>query len=217
MSYNPIRSLTTVRDSLDRLISQFKGKTILAAELTSYLNRIQEIEDTLWDIILGRSLGVVLSPGGVTLASASGIQLDTIGKIVGCPRAGLSDTDYLVALAAQIYVNRSQGIAENFLHLLRISSPDTALPWTITDHYPATVHVQIFGTVSWAVLVTWRYLQKVKGAGIKLLFTYTTSAPTSTFMPYDSSGSVPADSASYGYGSTTDATVGGNYASTLGV
>ena len=214
MSYNPRRSLTTVRDGLSRLISQFQNKPILAAELTSFLARCQEVEDCLWAIILGRSLVAVASPGGVTLTPAQGAQLDVIGKIVGCSRAGLADADYIVALLAQVYVNRSSGVPENFLHLLKISSPAGAA-WTILEYYPATVHVQITTIESWALAVTWRYLRLVKAAGVRLLLTSSVAAPLSTFTPYSVTGAAPMTAT--GYNSTTGSAVPGAYASTLGV
>jgi hypothetical protein len=214
VSYAPRRSLTTVRDGLNRLIGQFQNRPILAAELSSFLQRLQEIENVLWQIILGRSIVALTSPEGVTTSTAIGVQLDQLGKIVGAPRAGLSDADYLLAIGTQIYVNRSSGVPENFLTIMRRSVP-VGTTGQFSELDPACIYVVVLGPDGWNSGLTWRLLRAIKPAGVRLLFVSSPLDPASTFQPCDANN--PPGAVTYGYGSTTGGATPGVYASILGV
>jgi hypothetical protein len=161
----------------------------------------------------------------VSIKVGEGAQLDQLGKIVGVTRGGLDDANFLIAIAAQIFVNRSSGSTPDYLYLLKISSPAglsytgpglPGPPWTVTELYPATELVQILVAATWNVLVTWRYLQAVKAGGVRLLFVWSPSAPERQFQPYDVTQAAPVG-ATWGYDSSTGGATPGVYASGFAV
>lgn len=70
--------------ALSRMLSQFYGKKILQLLLQAYIDEVQELSTAIADLIEKR-----------TINKAEGVQLDTIGKIVGRPRTYYDyETDY---------------------------------------------------------------------------------------------------------------------------
>lgn len=61
--------------ALSRMLSQFYGKKILQLLLQAYIEEVQELSTAIADLIEKR-----------TINKAEGVQLDTIGKIIGKPR-----------------------------------------------------------------------------------------------------------------------------------
>lgn len=124
-------TLTQKTDHVDEakalLVQQFKGKTNLEALLTAFVNQIQELEDVFFELLENR-----------WLTTATGTQLDGIGKIVGLDRLWLDDDDYRAALRAQIRLNRSSGTIPDNITILELLITNS---FRISEWYPAAFNV----------------------------------------------------------------------------
>lgn len=90
-----------VAQALARLMQQYKGAPNLEAILTALIVQIQDLEDAIFDLDEGRQLY-----NGTTYP-AIGAQLDGIGDLVGAPRSGLTDEEYLFLILGTIAKNTS--------------------------------------------------------------------------------------------------------------
>lgn len=100
----PTQDMTYVQTGLSRLTSYLSNQPTLRAVLTSYLNRLQDVENALWQVIEAR-----------ILANATGLMLDYIGGVIGQPRGVLADDEYRVAIKLRIQANHSNGTAEDVI------------------------------------------------------------------------------------------------------
>lgn len=91
------------------LISQFRGKPVIEALLSSWIRPLQDLENVLWDVIDKR-----------VLETAVDAQLDSLGKLVGEERLGRANTAYRAAIKVRIKVNRSKGRSEDVLQVARL-------------------------------------------------------------------------------------------------
>jgi len=123
--------------ALDLLISQYKGLPRLSGLITSITNRLQEFEDTNWDVINKRLLDYTDRDGNQ--AHAVGAQLDTIGRIVGQGRAGQDDATYLIFIRAKIFLNKSRARHDDVIKVLQLVE---AAAFEYSESYPATVWIQ---------------------------------------------------------------------------
>lgn len=102
-----------VARAIERLTDQYKGRPVIEALLSVFAKRGQEFEDLLWQVISAQ----LLPPYG----TASGVQLDQIGRKVGELREGRSDSDYLVAIRVRARANISKGRSEDLLDVARLA------------------------------------------------------------------------------------------------
>ena len=101
---------TYVTDALALLPEQYKGKPLLAALLTAYMNQAQPLEDTIIALRDSRSL-----------FNATGVLLDNIGNMVGLARSGSqSDALYRSAIQTRIGQNNSEGQPELIIQIFSI-------------------------------------------------------------------------------------------------
>ena len=116
----------------DRMIEQFKEECApnLNKLLTVFTDQIQEVENTLIDLLNDRSL-----------SRASGAQLDIIGSIVGVDREGRTDEDYLPVILVQIQVNNTGGEEEALTALLMSLSQATVID--IQELFPAKLDIAL--------------------------------------------------------------------------
>lgn len=201
MTYSASASDDHIVRGLARFLEQFKNKKNINALAASYLHQIQEFENACWEVILFRLLD-----------NAEGVQLDTIGRIVGRGRGELIDSDYKIAIRAQIRINRSCGTPNDLIDVMVLSIP-TNYSLTYDEAYPATVIMSIVGIVNFNISVVFDNLRRTKSGGVRLLLSYSSAAPENTFT--FASGSVPELDNLQGYGSITDVSVGGLYSGVL--
>lgn len=128
------KKTTHVQEALQTLIEQFKNKPNLTALITSYVNRIQELENIYYDLYTGRQID-----------NAIGVQLDGLGSIVGEERQGRDDDDYRTAIKVRIKLNNSRGTTEDILDILIAALGNIAIE--ITDYYPAGFIVEILDDI----------------------------------------------------------------------
>lgn len=164
--------LTHAVDGLRRLLSKDREATTIRGILQSYLNRIQELEDTAWDVIESRTL------------EGEGAQLDAIGRLLVCPRGELGDADYQIALRARIRMLRSGGRAYDLEDVAELSLP-SGFSWLYSEAHPKTAIVEIVGALTFNPIVLLRNLVRAKPAGTRLFLTVDDSAAAWRFADAD--------------------------------
>lgn len=117
-----------IGDHEDRAVKVLTGNRAKKPEtqqLTRALTRsVQSLEDNISDV---RS--------ALTLAGATGVWLDRLGRIVGEPRGGLSDAEYRRFISARLQINRSQGERERLIRIAQLMSGASFVQ--MTSAYPA--------------------------------------------------------------------------------
>lgn len=178
MSYSPSKSSDHVKRGLARLLQQYKGKPRFEGLLRSYLNRIQELEDAIWEVILYR-----------LLEDAEGAQLDAIGKIVGRGRGPLNyaDPEYLLAIRGQIRINRSCGTPPDMIDVATLTLP-VGHDFNYGEAYPAAVVITCLEPETDPVInILFDSLFRTKPGGVRLylISSYTDSDHSFTCSPYE--------------------------------
>ncbi|MCK4718299.1 MAG: hypothetical protein KAT70_06485, partial [Thermoplasmata archaeon] len=195
------QNLDHCADGLSKLLAVFTDKPRLDALICSFLDQTQDLETALWALFTER-----------TLDASVGVQLDGLGAIVGEPRKARTDDVYRQSIRVRVLVNRSNGQVEE-LYTIVISALGSATEVRIRDRYPAALDVNVdssLGFITPEDLLS--ILLESKGAGISLTLIYTYSDENSTFT-FDTQP--PGSDLSLGFGSTTNATWGGDLASVL--
>lgn len=194
MPYNPPASKDHETRGLARFIEQYRDKTKLNALARSYLKIIQEIENAAWEVILYR-----------LLTNAEGEQLDMIGRIVGRGRNDLPDSDYLLAIRAQIRINRSSGTPEDLIDVARLTLP-AGFTFTFEEQHPATVFFTVSGAVNFSISLLLDNLKRAKAGGVRLFLEYSEADDENTFT--FASGDVVEVDANQGFADDAGATGG---------
>lgn len=110
---------------LNRLLEQFKDKPNIEAILTSYLQQINDLEDTYESLLNERSI-----------FTAVGAQLDLLGALVNEARLGRSDSVYRLAILTRIGINNSEGTPNQILSLLKNITGATKV--NMWEHFPVS-------------------------------------------------------------------------------
>lgn len=115
-----------------RLTSMWSDKPNVVGLLTSFLESIQGIEEVYADILTS-----------LNLDSAVGVQLDTLGLIVGQPRGGRGDGAYREAIKLRIAINNSDGTEPVVTPLvLALTGAEKA---EVSESFPASVTYVLSG------------------------------------------------------------------------
>lgn len=162
---------THVDDGLARFAGQFKGKQKLQNFITAFLQQIQDLEDAAWGVYVGR-----------WLVNAVGVQLDTIGRIVGQPRGNsVNDAEYRTRITARILCNASSGDTPSIYKVFQTLLPSVSLQ--LLPDYPAGFEffINTVITLPYAFLYV-GFLGAAKAAGVmaNLIF-YLFNDPASFF------------------------------------
>jgi hypothetical protein len=145
-------------EALVRLVGPMWGRPRIAALLQSYINEVQGVEDAAWSIIESRHVN-----------SATGVHLDTLGKLVGVPRFTSDDDTYRNVVRAKIAANRSNGTTDALITVVRLAG-DVTSPVLVSHPGPATVRVELSEEVDdagFAALVF--ILPRARAAGVRLV------------------------------------------------
>lgn len=121
-----------VTEGLARLITVWTDKPKVTGLLKSYLQSIQALEDSYEQFLKERSLD-----------TAIGVQLDTLGVIVGEKRLGRSDDEFRIAIRLRIAINNSDGTEPVVTPLLIAMTGAESV--TITEEFPAGVTFKMTG------------------------------------------------------------------------
>lgn len=155
-----------VAEGLGQLGQVRKGLLNIEGLVKAYLNRCQDLEDTLWDIINDR-----------LLATATNAQLDSLGALVDEDRLGRNDTDYRLAIQVQIRVLRTHGRDFDIIAVALLMG----FVFTYLEQYPAGWEVDQYGVGTFA---TWAALKfkNTKAAGTAGVYAYSPETKVNTFV-----------------------------------
>lgn len=195
-------AIDQITDHVDRakrrLLMQYKDKPLLEGLLSALVEQLQEIEDVMFDLKDGRSI-----------YNATGLQLDHWGDVVGRSRQGISDDDiYRTILFIKIAENTSEGTPEDVIDIFGSMLQATRVEYS--EMYPASFIMTAIGadSITGNTSDVIRAVNAAKPAGVESQ--YLAAGPDESFG-FDGDP----DPNAKGFGSTTDATVGGTLVSIL--
>ncbi|HEY6056239.1 MAG TPA: hypothetical protein VIU86_20075 [Gaiellaceae bacterium] len=177
----PLQYIQTHEEiAVRKLAPPFWGKPFVAALLQAFIAQIQELEDTLWQMLELR-----------TLAGADLPRLKVLGKIVGQPQLGFDTETYRIVIEARARANRSRGTARDILDVLNILvGPEE---YSIREVGDATLYVLALTpiTVTTPMRVV---LPDTRSAGVGLAFVSSAEAGAGVYGFYHAGGSASAGS-----------------------
>lgn len=132
----------------------------------------QDIENCLQQLLLNRAV-----------ATATGVQLDLLGRVVGQLRLGLIDDDYRRYIRARIATNRSGGVTEDLIGIAKLIVNTTGAVYNVQPNGTATVVARIDGIAVTDSLggIVFSFLQAAKSGGVRLVVQWSESVPSATF------------------------------------
>lgn len=169
------RNTRHVPEARARVTGQLWGKPRFNALLRSYIRRVQEVEDALWDLMEAYDPRL-----------ATGRHLDKIGLLVGQPRFGFDDETYRRVIFGRIRAARSRGRFDDLLEIVQLvcdlRGNETQ---SATGVGNATVLLQISRALTVEEVEALSYLLPLaRAAGVQLHL----SAPAASFAVSGSSG-----------------------------
>jgi hypothetical protein len=148
-----------VQQGLALLISQYRDKPRIAALLSSYLRRVQELEDAIFDVLVKRLID-----------NAIGYQLAAIGRIVGQTNEGGWDDDtFRLFIKARIRANQSNGHGDDVIDVLNLVE---AADFVLSEVYPAAMYVDFATETEASPLILMELARRAKGSGVRLQILY---------------------------------------------
>ena len=175
-----------------RFTDRWRNKADLDAWTKTYLKQLQDLEDAIFEVILGRILD-----------NAIGVQLDIIGKLVGQPRTDASDDRYRTLISARIRINRSSGTPEDLIGVAVLLLATNGESFKLREEPPAQVRITVLDELQSSDPDLFHsLLNSARAAGVRLLTEHNTQAAVTGRLRFGDSG-----------GATVD---GGTLASTVG-
>ncbi len=197
MTFTPVT--THIADALNRLLQQYRDKPNITGILTGLLAEMQPLEQMFCDLGNNR-----------WLATASGVQLDELGVLLGIGRTGQSDNDYRKLLQARIYQTISEGLPETIIEVYKFLTEANVVCYQ--EYYPAGIGLESDGTIPAGSEVSfYQFVQLAVPAGVRVE-SLTTFDPDDSFAFDGGIGAaiVGAD----GFASDTTESDGGKFAKT---
>ena len=166
---------------LSRLTSAYKGKFVIESFLKAWTQQLDQLENAIQDVMQRRVLTWeagfevpwVGKEGADILQDAEGDQLDLIGGLIGEPRRGRTDDEYIAILRVVHLILKSNGTPEDLLAIARAISVGN--PYSYSESYPATALLSLNPGV---VLPSYSFLARAKPAGVALAMTIGLSSRT---------------------------------------
>lgn len=159
-----------VTAGLGLLIEQYRNKPRIEGLLASYLNRVQELEDAIWSVIIGRLIDY-----------AVGVQLDALGRLVGQVRNGATDEPFRSRIRARIRANRSLAHPDDIIAVAILATDFAPADVTYTE-YAADFAVDLLSSVAPDVAIAvHELLMLAKPVGVGMLLTYSEYDDSETF------------------------------------
>lgn len=159
----PSGALQYIRDheevSARELAPPYWGKPNVAAVLLAFVQQIQTLEDTLWEMLELR-----------TIENADLPRLKVIGKIVGQPRHGFDTEQYRTLIQARARANVSKGTARDLREVLTVLLGD-ASAFSMLEGGNATLYVSSLEPLTDVeVAMVEEILPDTRAAGVGLQF-----------------------------------------------
>lgn len=154
-----------------RLPVQWQDSPRFLAWLKAYCDKIQEIEDTTWEVFTKRLLQN--GPTGDLLAK--------IGGIVGQSNLGYSDSVYTLLIKARIPTNKSNGRKPDMINILSILTAGATVKAFDMPRTSFYMQAQGVSTVNPYIMFS-QFLNEAIGAGVRLVFVYTVEPVASTLL-----------------------------------
>lgn len=180
--------------ALNRLAEQYKNRPNLANLICTFIDQIQDAEYTFQDLKIG-----------FVLATASGVQLDAIGEIVGIGRTSPDDAVYRNDIRDQIGINNSNGTGDDVLNFVQLKTSAVLIDYS--EIHPAKIRLDIvadYGNIPSNLIET---TERVALAGVGVEMTHTDPGnPAFAF----SEPSLPDDPDTLGFAEPSLAGTGGS-------
>lgn len=207
-----------VTGAVRRLVIQFQ-KPKMKAMVTAFVAPIQKLERAIIDLLTLRSID-----------TAVGEQLNVIGRIVGQKQVAVVDTTYRSLIRARIPANKSSGMAKDVLLVARLVFSDYASQVDVVAAGVMRLRILNYGRKSFVLLVEnmdtpWEIAQLLveqflrdmvsAGTSVRLDFVVLQSPDLDHYTTAFRYSSVTSAVGVGGYGSVTDATVGGEMAAAI--
>ena len=151
--------------ALSRLTNQFSESPKIRALVETLVNQFQTVVNDAEELKTKRWID-----------TAEGVQLDGCGAIVGELRQGKNDEDYREAIKFRIFVNTSNGTAEDLIKGIRLLTfPDDV---QYIEQYPATAMIFTNGPIiSSGLQETIQDISPVAISDVQILFNYAIGKP----------------------------------------
>jgi hypothetical protein len=175
-----------VTEALSRLLEQFKHRPNIEAVISALVSQIQDLENAAFDLYTKRWID-----------SAEGVHLDNLGKIVGQPRAGMTDPDFRLWIKARIISNRTRGRYDDLLAIADLVL-DTTENFYLYERDTATLVAALYSSSDLSVGRFFDILFSAKAAGVRLILEHSSSPFAALFRFAPSSAVV--DDSGYGFG-----------------
>jgi hypothetical protein len=172
----------------------------MRAWLASYTNRAQEIENLLWDMLLG-----------LLIDNAAGVNLEILGRLIGQDRISEDEEIYRRAIEARVRVNISQGEPEDLYYIVRVMAPGST--FTYLDVYPAMIIVEIDANLLFndpGLIAIFLWAARAAGVGLRLWYNVS-GENTFAFSGGDTYDQIVLDNVQ-GWGYAPDPATGGYWA-----
>lgn len=150
-----LSNIDHVQAGLALLLSQYQNKPRIAALLSSFLRRIQELDDAAIDVLIARLID-----------NAVAAQLVVIGRIVGQPNeADWDDDTYRIFIKARIRANKSSGHGDDVIDVVNLVE---AADFVLSEVYPAAMYVEFGPPTDADPLILIELARRAKGSGVRL-------------------------------------------------
>ena len=131
-----------VATALSQLLQQYQGQPRITGLITALVAQIQNLENALYPIDAGRQL---------YNGNAVGTQLDNLGTLIGLPRNGLPDNEYLVLLLGTIAEDNSDTTQSTLINIVQTLFEATNV-FVFTPNSPGNPHYgRVNAVVSFSV------------------------------------------------------------------
>ncbi len=131
-----ITRINQIESGKDKLLADLKGRPNIEGILTSYLEQVQETQETYEQMLDERSV-----------YTAIGVQLDTVGALVGESRQYRTDEVYRAAILTRIVINNCDGTIPSIIQIIKLLYPE-ATSVKFWEHFPASINFLLLQTIN---------------------------------------------------------------------
>lgn len=156
--------------ALARLLSQFSQSTRLRSLICALADQADPVEQNLWDVRAYRSID-----------TATGVQLDALGYLLGLDRGNEGDADYRRFLRAKVLANNSAGHADTLIQILELLDNGYApTEINLREDFPAVAVLHCLVASGDNALGEYfvRFLRQAKAVGTRVILHFEEDGPT---------------------------------------